>query len=274
MNNDPKLGSDDDFVASLLAAGRADVASAGARRRALAVATTALGASHSIAASAAPGSATPTLASGVTSSFSVALFKVAFVASVAVAPAASGPVASAPASPIAAKVSHAAPRPLGGSARGPAPVAPRVGEPRPQEERTARPTDDNGARAPVTVASTTVRRTPEAPGRDATPAHDTPATQGAASAVVNDPLLEEVARLEAARGALAAGDVQAASALVANADQQPGALEPEREILAIEILVRTGQIDAARTRAAAFPQRFGAGRLATHVARLVGEASR
>jgi hypothetical protein len=86
------------------------------------------------------------------------------------------------------------------------------------------------------------------------------------------PLGEELAEVDGARAALAAGDTRRALSLLAAYDRTHphGRLELEAEVLRIDALARSGHPDAARARAEAFLRRHPTSVLAARARRYLG----
>lgn len=94
-----------------------------------------------------------------------------------------------------------------------------------------------------------------------------------AAAIARDELLREAGRLAEIRAALARSPEASLSLLDEHQAEFPeGRLAPERELIAIDALVRRGRADQARARAEAFLARFPTSPHAERVRRLTGAA--
>ncbi|WP_437284096.1 hypothetical protein [Sorangium sp. So ce406] len=121
---------------------------------------------------------------------------------------------------------------------------------------------------PQRQASTAARG--ERSPASAAPAAPPPAQ---AAALARDELLREARRLAEIRAALARSPEASLSLLDEHRAEFPeGRLAPEREIIAIDALVRRGRADQARARAEAFLAHFPASPHAERVRRLTGAA--
>jgi len=128
----------------------------------------------------------------------------------------------------------------------------------------------------VTLAPSAAANVTESPSKsdaEATPNTPPPpaAQHGRTSANASD-LTDQIAALDAARGALATGDANGALALVRKYQTQypTGAFRPEAAAIKIEALVKAGRTAEAKNLAEKFETSFGAGPLADRVARLAG----
>ncbi|WP_433926358.1 tol-pal system YbgF family protein [Sorangium cellulosum] len=123
---------------------------------------------------------------------------------------------------------------------------------------------------PQRQASTTARG--ERPPASAAPGAPAPPPARPA-ALARDELLREAGRLAEIRAALARSPEAPLSLLDEHRAEFPeGRLAPDREIIAIDALVRRGRADQARARAEAFLARFPASPHAERVRRLTGAA--
>ncbi|MGK4006153.1 hypothetical protein WMF31_26275 [Sorangium sp. So ce1036] len=148
----------------------------------------------------------------------------------------------------------------------PAPAAPPPTEPAPAAPPPAAPAPE--AEAPRAAAPAPRREAARA-ARPAAPA----APPGTTAAPSGDELLREARRLEQARAALADSPEASLSTLDAHRSEFPnGQLAEERELIAIQALMRLGRADEARARAEAFLQRFPSTAYTERVRRLTSVA--
>jgi len=166
----------------------------------------------------------------------------------------------------------------GRSVEGPAVVATSI--------RSSAPPSANASRVVVEAAPTAEPSPPEnvAPSATAVRPSAPRPTVSAPHAVVAAPVLDpapsaptappetELGLLKRALGLVATRPLEALRALDESAARFPhGLLEQEREVLAIEALMKAGRVDEARTRAAAFRAAFPHSALDRRVGVLVGE---
>jgi hypothetical protein len=99
-----------------------------------------------------------------------------------------------------------------------------------------------------------------------------PAAPGSRQGATEDPLERELAYLNQAQAALATDPARALQLTRQHAAEFPrGQLAVERELLAIDALVRSGQTEAAQKRAERFRARFGGGAYEVRLRTLLGE---
>lgn len=158
-------------------------------------------------------------------------------------------------------------------------IALRPGAPAaPRSQPAARPSDPVAPVAPTTRAAPAApprSTSDEAPGVEEThaPAGSPPVSARRDRRSAQAPeLAEQIALIDAARGALAAGNADRTLTLVRKyqTTYPTGAFRPEAAALRIEALVKLGRNPEARAAAEQFVATYGRGPLADRVARSVG----